>query len=265
MKTERNTVLITGATSGIGLEIANVFAEKKYNLFLVSRNQDNLNNIKMKLENLYGVDVKIMSIDLAMPLSARKLFDETLHQKIEIDILVNNAGFGLHGEHTDLDMRKVGEMIQLNVITLTELCALFGNEMKKKRKGYILNIASSAAYQPTPYIAVYGATKSYVLNFSEALAKELEDFNVVVTCLSPGATDTNFLNVAGLGNAKGIWAKSALMKPREVAEIGVNAMFAKKLSLIAGILNSFLAFTNRLAPRTICAIISKKIIKQATS
>jgi short-subunit dehydrogenase len=104
-----------------------------------------------------------------------------------------------------------------------------------------------------------------VLNFSEALAKELEDFNVVVTCLSPGATDTNFFNVAGLGNAKGIWAKSALMKPREVAEIGVNAMFAKKLSLIAGILNSFFAFTNRLAPRTICAITSKKIIKQATS
>jgi len=210
-----------------------------------------------------------MSIDLAQPSSARKVYEETVSRKIHIDILVNNAGFGKAGEHTDLDMLKVEEMIQLNVTTLTEMCSLFGGEMKKEQKGYILNIASTAAYQPTPYLAVYGATKSYVLSFSEALAKELEDYHVVVTCLSPGPTDTNFfeeVGVSGLGEKKkGIWARSNRMQSREVAEIGVNALFAKKFSLVAGTWNSLLAFSNRLAPRKTSVSVSKKIMKQATN
>jgi uncharacterized protein len=267
MKTTRETVLITGATSGIGNEFAHIFAERGYDLFLASRNQEKMDGIKKKIEGLYGITVTTMSIDLAKPSAARKVYEETISRKIDIQVLVNNAGFGISGEHTDMDMCKVQEMIQLNVTTVTELCSLFGHEMKKKRKGYILNVASTAAYQPTPYLTVYGATKSYVLNFSEALAKELEDDHVVVTCLSPGPTDTNFferVGVDGLAEKKtGIWAKSHRMKSRKVAEIGVNALFAKKLSLVAGNWNSLFAFSNRLAPRKAAAGVSKKVMKQA--
>lgn len=267
MKTTRETALITGATSGIGNDFARIFAERGYDLFLASRNREKMDGIRKKFAELYGITVTTMPIDLAKPSAARKVYEETVSQGIEIQVLVNNAGFGIAGLHTDLDMGNVEEMIQLNVTTLTQLCSLFGQEMKRKKKGYILNIASTAAYQPAPYIAAYGATKSYVLNFSEALAMELEDYNVVVTCLSPGPTDTNFFERVGVEGVsdrkKGVWAKSNLMASRKVAEIGVNALFSKKLSVVAGSWNSFLAFSNRLAPRRMAASVSKKMMRQA--
>ncbi len=207
-----------------------------------------------------------MPIDLSKVKSAKNVYEETLNQNVEINILINNAGFGIQGEHVDLEMDKVQAMIHLNITTLTELCTFFGKGMKKRRKGYILNVASTAAYQPVPYLATYSATKSYVLNFSEALAKEMEDYQVGVTCLSPGATSTNFFNYAGIGDKKkGLWANNTRMQSRDVAIIGVNALFARKLSVISGIKNSFLAFTNRFASRKITANISKKLIKNAAS
>jgi hypothetical protein len=264
MKAKRQTALITGATSGIGYDFANVFAAKGYDLFLASRNREKLSGIKKKFENIYGTAVSIMPIDLAKHSSARKVFDRIRTQKIDIDILVNNAGIGMYGEHVDLDMEKVASMIQLNITTPTELCSLFGNAMKRKKRGYILNVASAAAYQPGPYIAFYAACKRYVLNFSEALAKELEGYNVFVTCLSPGATRTNFFKAAGVAKkAKGIWSKDALMSSREVAEIGVKALFAKKLSLVPGKRNFLLTFSKRLAPRKAAASISKKVMEKA--
>jgi len=266
MKTTQ-TALITGATSGIGNSFAHLLAERGYDLFLASRNREKMDSMKKKLHDRYGITVTAMSIDLAQPLSARKVYEETISQAIDIHVLVNNAGFGLVGLHTDLDMRKVEEMIQLNVTTPTELCALFGREMKKRKKGYILNVASTAAYQPTPYTTVYGATKSYLLSFSEALAKELEDDDIVVTCLSPGPTDTNFFDAVGVegfrDKKKGVWEKSNLMAPRQVAEIGIQALFAKKLSVVAGHWNALLAFSNRLASRRTAAGISKKVMKQS--
>ena len=266
MEAKKDTVLITGATSGIGYDFATIFAEKGYNLFLASRNREKLDDIKVSFEKQYDILVMTMSVDLSKVKSARTVYEETLIHNAEINVLINNAGFGVQGEHIDLEMSKVEEMIQLNITTLTEFCTLFGNEMKKRRKGYILNIASTAAYQPVPYLAAYSATKSYVLNFSEALAKELEDYQVVVTCLSPGATSTNFFDTAGIGEKKkGLWANSARMRSRDVAIIGVNALFAKKLSVIAGIKNSFLAFTNRFAPRNMTANISKKLIKNTVN
>lgn len=269
MNKKKQTVLITGATSGIGYEFAHVFAEKGYNLFLASRNQEKLISIKARFEEKYDVAVNFMSIDLTRADSARKVYDEVLHREIDIHVLVNNAGFGIGGEFTDMDGRKAEEMIQLNITTLTELCWFFGTEMKKRQSGYILNVASTAAYQPTPYLAVYGATKSYVLNFSEALAKEMEDYHIVVTCLSPGPTDTNFFDRVGVEGIaerqKGLWAKNKRMESRDVAEIGVNALFAKKLSIVAGSLNSLFAFSSRLAPRRTTASISKKVMKQATN
>ncbi len=268
MKTKRETVLITGATSGIGNDMANIFAERGYDLFLASRNREKMDAIREKLEKLYGITVNIMSIDLIKSSSARKVYEETVSRNIEISVLVNNAGFGVYGEHVDLDPDKSAEMIQLNASALTQMCSFFGREMKKKKRGYILNVASTAAYQPTPFTAVYGATKSYVLSFSEALAKELEDYGVVVTCLSPGPTDTNFFQAAGVqdildSRKTGIWAKNNLMESRRVAETGVKALFAKKLSVIAGGWNSLMAFAARLAPRSMTVAVSKKMMKSA--
>ena len=266
MNSKKETVLITGATSGIGYDFATIFAGKGYDLFLASRNREKLDEIKVRFEKQYGISVMIMPMDLSKVKSAKNVYEETLNQNAEINVLINNAGFGIQGEHINLEMSKVQAMIQLNITALTELCTLFGKDMKKRRKGYILNVASTAAYQPVPYLAAYSAAKSYVLNFSEALAKEMEDYQVVVTCLSPGATSTNFFNYAGIGDKKkGFWENSARMQSRDVAIIGVNALFAKKLSVISGIKNSFLAFSNRFASRKIVANISKKLVKDAIS
>lgn len=244
--------MITGATSGIGNEFLRIFAERGYDLFLMSRNEEKMNGIRKKFADVCGSAVRTMRIDLAKPSAAGRVYEETVAQEIEIQMLVHNAGVGLAGLHADLDAGKVKEMIQLNVITLAELCSLFGRGMKERGGGFILNVASAAAYQPTPYTAVYGATKSYVLNFPEALAKQRKDYNVAVTCLSPISTDTNFFDHVGVEGVrerkKGIWAKKNLMESREVAEIGVQALLAEKLSVIAGTANSLLAFSNRLVP-----------------
>lgn len=269
MKSGRETVLITGATSGIGRDFADLFAKRGYDLFLASRNREKMDDIAGQLQARQGAKVTTMAVDLAQPGSAAKVYEETLAGQIEISILVNNAGFGSAGEVADMDICNIREMIQLNVTTLTEMCRLFGGNMKKRRTGRILNVASTAAYQPTPFIAVYGATKSYVLSFSEALAKEMEDYGVVVTCLSPGPTDTNFfegVGVEGLAEkAHGLWAKSRRMPSRKAAEIGLDALFAGKLSVVAGGLNTLTAFAGRLAPRKTSASLSKKVMKQATT
>ena len=160
MEAKKETVLITGATSGIGYDFATIFAEKGYDLFLASRNREKLDDIKRTFEKQYNISVMIKPIDLSRENSAKNVFEETLNQNTEIDILINNAGFGIQGEHIDLEMSKVQAMIQLNITTLTELCALFGKEMKKRKHGYILNVASNAAYQPIPYFAVCGSLKN---------------------------------------------------------------------------------------------------------
>lgn len=267
MTSKRPAALITGATSGIGYEMARIFASRGYDLFLASRNIAKQAEIKSQFEKDFGISVATMPVDLAQSGSARSVYDETLRRKMDIHVLVNNAGFAVGGELADMDARQVGEMIHLNMTTLTELCSLCGRDMKKKKSGHILNVASTAAYQPLPCLAVYAATKSYVLNFSEALAKEMEDYNVVVTCLSPGPTDTNFfarVGVEGLSDKQtGFWAKNKRMASRKVAEIGIRALFAKKLSVVAGNLNSFFAFSCRLSPRKFTATVSKRIIKQA--
>ena len=153
-------------------------------------------------------------------------------------------------------------MIHLNIITLTELCFYFGKVMKKKKNGFILNIASIAAYQPNPYLASYGASKSYVLNFSEALSKELEDYNIKVTCLSPGTTDTAFFTEANITNTdKGFFAKKGRMSPVKVAETGIKALFHNRLSVVPGLKNKLFAISNRFATRKMIANISKMLTK----
>lgn len=259
---QTKTALITGATSGIGYEIAIILAQKGYDLFIVSRDFDKLSTIKKDLEERFEITVSILALDLSEINTAQIVFDQIQEQGINVEILVNNAGIGLQGEHCNLEVNTVHNMLNLNIITLTELCALFGKMMKLQKKGYILNIASTAAYQPFPYFAAYSASKSYVLNFSEALTKELEDYQVHVTCLSPGVTDTDFFNKMGFDQTnKGFWKNSGRMSARKVAEIGVKALFAHKLSVVPGFKNKFYAFINRFVPRALVAKISKSMSK----
>lgn len=250
--------LITGATSGIGFEMAKILATKKNNLILVSRNFDKLSKLKTEFEEQYKVEVHVFAEDLSIVGAAQKVYDHT--KPFDIDILINNSGFANYGIHTDIDLKENYGLMHLNIIALTEMCALYGADMKHKKEGKILNVASTAAFQPTPYFAAYGASKSYVLNFSEALNKELEDFNVSVTCLSPGPSKTNFFNVAKMdvSNSKHM---GQLQPAQEVAQIGIDALFKRKMSVISGFKNWILANSNRFAPRTLSAKISKNIMK----
>jgi short-subunit dehydrogenase len=255
----QQTVLITGATSGIGFEFAKQFHAKGYNLILSSRSTENLDRVKKLLNNNTST-IDCFQSDLSQTGAATKLFNTCKENNLQVDILVNNAGVGIFGEHIDLSPELLENMIMLNVTNVTLLCRLFGNAMKEKGSGYILNIASTAAYQPVPKFACYAATKSYVLNFSEALTKELEDYGVSVSCLSPGQTDTAFFTQAGINDSEsGLFSPKGRMTAEEVATIGIDMLFKKKISTIAGLKNKLMAFSNRFAPRAVVAEISKRL------
>lgn len=262
MTENSKTVLITGASSGIGFEFSKLFYLKGYDLILVSRNKNKLEEIKDLIKTNEN-SINLIQSDLSQKDSAQDLYHQCKTEGIVVDILVNNAGVGLYGEHTDLTTAEVEQMITLNTISLTTLCGLFGKDMKERESGYILNIASTAAYQPVPYLSAYAATKSYVLNFSESLSKEMEDYNVVVTCLSPGHTNTNFFLEAGIGNeTDGFFAKGGRTDVKKVAEHGISALFKKKISSIPGFKNNILAWSNRLVSRNTSVKITKSLTKK---
>lgn len=263
MTNNSKTVLITGATSGIGLEFARLFYLKGYNLILVSRNKNRLEQTRNMVKTSEN-SIDLIQSDLSKKDSAQDIYHQCKADGVVVDILVNNAGVGLYGEHTDLTIEEVERMIMLNVVSLTSLCGLFGKDMKERRSGYILNIASTAAYQPVPYLASYAATKSYVLNFSEALFKEMEDYNVVVACLSPGHTDTNFFSGAGIGDKNdGFFSKKVRTEAKKVAEHGISVLFKKKISSIPGFKNNILTWSNRLVPRSTSVNITKSLTKKS--
>ena len=253
--------LITGATSGIGYEMAKILAKKGNNLLLVSRNEEKLQSIQTEFTNDFKIELDYIAMDLSKVNAAKEVFDKVEAKNYFIEILINNSGFATYGEHVDIETAENHKLLQLNIVALTEMCALFGAKMKEEKAGKILNIASTAAYQPTPYIAAYGASKTYVLNFSEALAKELEDYQVSVTCLSPGPTESNFFKAAKMDQIK-LDFMNKKMSSKEVAQIGIKAMYSKKLSKISGFKNWLLASSNRFAPRSIVAYISKRIMQR---
>lgn len=247
----RETLLITGATSGIGHVFAKKFFEMNYETVLVGRNFDKLQEVS-KIISPEGKNIHLVQAELSEKNSAESVYSQCKEKKLTIDILINNAGFGLHGENTELSLEELEKMMILNMVTLTKLCHLFGKDMKKNRKGHILNVASTAAYQPLPFMAAYGASKSFVLNFSEALHEEMKEYGVYVTCLCPGATNTAFFSTAGIGDGnRGFFAKKNRMSVEEVVNTGIKSLFSKKMSVIPGIINNILAWSNRLVPRTI--------------
>lgn len=252
------TVLITGASSGLGYEFVRMFAADGYDLVLVARNKMKMEEIKNQYSN---TKVTVIEKDLSKPNASEEVFEEVKAAGITIDVLVNNAGFGLMGKFDALDLGKQSEMIQLNITGLTELTHYFLPEMiNSNNAARILNVASTAAFQPGPMMAVYYATKAYVLSFSEALAEELSDTNVTVTTLCPGATKTNFAAVANVEKTKMF---SGAMSSQEVAELGYRALLSGKRVVITGGTNKLGAYAAKFLPRSLAAKIAKYVAKEA--
>ena len=233
------TALVTGATSGIGLEYAKILAHEKYDLILVARNLDKLNQLQTLFKTQYPIDVHVLPGDLSQPDIPEKIFEEINHRHLTVDVLINNAGFGYGGFYKDQSWDNEQQMIQVNITSLAHLTKIFLKGMLERNNGKIVNVASTAAFVPGPMMAVYYATKSYVLHFSEALANEVKGTGVTVTCLCPGATATEFQSRANVGDSK-LFKGRVLATPEKVARYGYKAMMKGKTVAIYGWYNKFL-------------------------
>ena len=242
----KELAIITGASSGIGYEIAILFAKQHIDLIIVARDENKLRNIKTTIEEQYKIKVYPVTADLSREEGIQAIHDTVRFNELTVNYLVNNAGFGDYGSFIDRKWEKYIEMIRLNIIGLTELSYYYGKEMIRRGKGRILNVASMAGLQPDPNFAVYGATKAYVISLSEALHKEFENSGVTVTVLSPGATASNFMDRADMNNAR-LYA-SGVMTSLEVAQVGFSGMMKGKLHVIPGFKNKILGFFSSIMP-----------------
>ena len=252
----RRTALVTGGSGGIGLELAKVLARKGFDLVLVARRRDTLEAAAGQLEGKFDVTAHVFAADLRRREAPEEIFDFLRNENIPIEALVNNAGIGLGGEFSETELQRELEMIQVNIAALTHLTKLFLPPMIKRRSGRILNVASTAAFQPGPLMAVYYATKAYVLSFSEALAEELRNSGVTVTALCPGPTQTQFADSAQMTNSR-LFTTFGVADAADVAEYGFDAMVHGRRLAIPGIKNKLLAQANRLAPRALSAKIAR--------
>ena len=255
-----NYTLITGASSGIGMELARVFAKNNHNLILVARSAEKLEELKKEIENDSEVVAEVIPTDLARPEAAEKLYEQIKHKNLHVDILVNNAGFGDHGLFAESDPKRNDDMIVLNVLTLTKLTRLFLTEMIRLKHGRVLNVASTAAFQPGPLMSVYYATKAYVLSFSEALHEELHGTGVTVTALCPGPTQSGFQAAANMADVPLLDAMT-IPTSLDVAEYAYEAMMNKKVVAVHGILNGLIAKSTAIVPRSLL----RKIVKRLQS
>jgi uncharacterized protein len=251
------TALITGASNGIGYELASIHAEHGDDLVVVARTKCKLDVLKATLEKRFGIKVLAIEKDLSVPGAAEEVYHEVNSHNIAVDFLVNNAGFGDISFFAESDWARQEKMINLNVMALTHLSRLILPDMISRKSGKILNVASTASFQPGPTMAVYFATKSYVLSFSEAINNELKDHGVTVTALCPGSTESGF-HAAATGEGRHIKERK-LPSAREVAEFGYRSMMKGKAVAIPGIMNSIMATSVRFIPRSIVVKAARKI------
>ena len=253
------TVLITGASGGIGKAFAEQFAKYKYDLVLVARNDEALQQVAHDLENRYKVKLNYFSVDLSLQNSAIQVYDLVKGLHINIDVLINNAGVGSSGEFCDMEAEKTIAMLNLNMITLTELTLLFAQDMKRNKRGKILNVSSTAAFQPAPYLAAYAASKSYVLSLTEALHIELGKYGISVSALCPGPTGTNWAEEAGMQSSK--MFATGVMTAEQVALKGYKGLMRNKMTIVTGLRNKILSESARFFPRKWIATISGMMMK----
>lgn len=247
----KQVALVTGASGGIGLELAKVFAREGYNLVLVARSGGKLNELAVQVGGQYGIQTSVIAKDLAQPSAPDELFREVESAGIAVDALVNNAGFASYGRLAEADVQSQLQMMQLNMVTLTHLTRLFLPGMIARRSGKIMNVASTAAFAPGPLMAVYYATKAYVLSFSEAVAEEVRDQGVTVAALCPGPTESGFQERAAMQESKLV--QNGLMSSTVVAEAGYKGLMAGKTVIIPGMTNKIGALLPRFTPRRMTA------------
>jgi uncharacterized protein len=251
------TTLITGASSGIGEELARLFARDRSNLVLVARSRDRLEALAAEVRSQHAVSVEVLVEDLAQGAAPQRIYDTLTAKGIVVDVLVNNAGFGARGAVSEVPLQRQIDMIHVNVTALTHLTRLFLPEMLRRNRGGILNVGSLAGFQPGPYMAVYYATKAYVVSLSEALAEELTGSAVKVTCLAPGATATRFKTAAGLEHA--LLFKLGTMDAKVVAAAGYRGFRRGRVLVIPGLHNKLTAFAVRFTPRPWVRKIAKRL------
>lgn len=247
----RPAALITGASAGIGAELARVFAAHDYDLVLVARRRDALEALAGALEGKHGITATVIVDDLGDPEAPERIFAAARDARIDIDVLVNNAGFGLGGEFSETPIEREMAMVQVNITSLMQLTKLFVAPMLRGRAGHVLNVASTAAFFPGPLQSVYYASKAFVLSFSQAIAEELAQSGVTVTCLCPGPTETEFAQVAGMKSVK--LPNLDVADARDVAEFGYRAMLAGWRVAVPGARNKLLVQAQRFVPRRLVA------------
>jgi len=244
----KKTALVTGASSGIGAAIAKNLAGRGYDCVLTARRTDRLEALAKELESAHGVAAKVVASDLGERAGASGLIAKVADLGAQVDVLVNNAGFGVYGAFVDQDALRVGQMIELNMVALTTLTQHYAREMVRRKGGRVLQVSSIGAYQPSPLYAVYSATKSYVLSFSEALNHELRGTGVSVSTVCPGLTATEFHEVAVHQKPK--WMDLVTMTADDVADVGVRAMLRGRAVVTPGFANKLTALLVKLIPRS---------------
>lgn len=251
------TALITGASSGIGLELAKLFAADGHDLILVARSNDALEKLAQELTGKHNVKARVLPVDLSLSSASNQIYEQL--SGVEVEFLINNAGFGTFGMVAETKESSLLEMMQVNIVALTQLTRLFLPGMIKRKRGRILNVASTAAFQPGPLMAVYYASKAYVLSFSEALANETKGTGVTVTALCPGPTLTGFQKRAHMEDSNLVSGNLPVMDAAGVARIGYHAMMKGKTLVIPGMTNRLLAFSVRLGPRKLVTAIARHL------
>jgi short-subunit dehydrogenase len=248
------TALVTGASRGIGYEFAKILAKDCGALILVARDERKLRDVKKELEAAAPVAVLVLSKDLSKPGAAEEIFRELEERNIAVDILVNNAGFGDHGAFVETDWQREERMIAVHITALTRLTKLAVQGMVGRKRGSIVNVASTAAFQPGPFMSVYYASKAYILSFTEALANELKGTDVTVTALCPGPTATGFATTSGMADSR-LFRVVKPARAADVARFGYEAMKRGKTVAIHGVLNRIMSFCVRMSPRKLVLVI----------
>lgn len=257
---ENKWALITGASAGIGEVFARELAKRKSNLILVARREDRLNALANQLREQYQIQVDVIALDLSQPEAPHKLFSLVEQSHRAVRILINNAGFGVYGLLHETDVKKNENQILLNVFALTTITQLFLPAMVKDNDGAIINVASTAAFQPLPYMSVYGASKAFVLSFTEALWAEYQQTNLHILALCPGPVETEFFDVMGKNGIDG-----PRNKPEEIVETALRALEQRKIYVIPGQLKNYLlANLNRLSPRWVATKIAERMMRIKT-
>ena len=257
-KLQGQSALVTGASTGIGYELAKLFAQDGYNIIAVARTEEDLQKAAMEFREQYGVQVEVLPKDLFGENAATELYQEVKAKGLEVEVLVNDAGQGVYGLFAETDLEEQMKIIHLNIVSLTKLTYHFLKDMKARNSGKILQLGSVVSELPAPYQAVYGGTKAYVLSFSEALISELKDSAITVSVLQPGATDTDFFEKAGAQDSRLVQDKSKLANPATVAQDGYDALMSGDDKVVSGFKNKAQIAMANVMPDTMLADQMKK-------